>query len=93
VFRKQNTKGEGDTMNYDYSKLNGRMAELGISKQELAKSMNIGRTTLYKKLCSDSQFTQTEIGRAIKLLGLQTKDIPIYFFSLNVLETKQKDTA
>lgn len=79
-------------MNYNYSKLIGRMAELGITKRNLAKSIHMGRTTLYKKLCSDSQFTQEEIGKIIIVLCLKSNDIPQYFFTLNVQKTKQ-DTA
>lgn len=36
-------------MTYDYSKLYGRMAEMGITREELARQLEISRSTLYSK--------------------------------------------
>ena len=66
---------------YNYSKMIGRMAELGITKGGLAKKMHIGRVTLYEKMRSNRAFTQNEIESGIQALGLDKKDIPLYFFT------------
>lgn len=71
-------------MKYNYMKMLGRMAELGISKEKLSKEIGIGRTSLYKKLKSETEFTQDEIKACVKILNLSDEDIPTYFFTAKV---------
>ena len=71
-------------MTYNYSKLIGRMAELKISQDTLAKQMGIGRSTLFNKLRSNTEFTQDEINACVKILNLKQTEIPEYFFTVNV---------
>ncbi len=71
-------------MLYNYSKLIGRMAELKISQDTLAKRMGIGRSTLFNKLRSNTEFTQDEINACVKILNLKQAEIPEYFFTINV---------
>ncbi|WP_270456087.1 DUF739 family protein [Allisonella histaminiformans] len=78
-------------MSFNYAKLNGRMAERGISKEKLAELIGISRSSLYKKLISDREFTQKEIIKCATILQIQPIDIPAYFFTLNVLVTKHKN--
>lgn len=67
-------------MTYDYSKLYGRMAELGITREKLAKQLEISRSTLYSKLTSRTEFTQDEIRRCVEILRLDVRDLSLYFF-------------
>ena len=69
-------------MTYDYSKLYGRMAELGITREALAKQLNISRSTLYSKLNSRTEFTQDEIRKCVEILRLDVRYLAMYFFTL-----------
>lgn len=71
-------------MTYAYSKLIGRIAELGLSKEEFAIKIGISRTALYHKLQSNSEFTQDEILRIIDVLSIPKEEVPDYFFTLKV---------
>lgn len=75
-------------MTYDYSKLYGRMAEMGITREELARQLEISRSTLYSKLTSRTEFTQDEIRRCVEILRLDVHDLSLYFLRLNSFDTK-----
>lgn len=83
TFTTNTTKG-GDIMAYDYSKLIGRMAELNISRDDLAAAIGVSRSALYHKMRSDTEFTQDEIKACVKTLNLDQIDIPQYFFMVKV---------
>ena len=46
--------------------------------------MGIGRSTLFNKLRSNTEFTQDEINACVKILNLKQAEIPEYFFTINV---------
>lgn len=69
---------------YNYNKLLGKMAELGITKDDLAKKIGMSRTTLYFKLNCESEFTQDEIQKCTEILDFPRSEIPLYFFNTNV---------
>lgn len=71
-------------MRYNYSKLLGRIVEKGFTKESFAKQLSMNRTTLFKKLNSDSEFTQCEIMKAIDVLDINPFYISIYFFTPDV---------
>jgi hypothetical protein len=71
-------------MVYDYSKLRGKIREVYKTQSNYAKDLGIGRVSLSKRLNSQLQFSQDEILNSIKLLGLNNKDIPSYFFTVQV---------
>ena len=71
-------------MAYDYSKLIGRMAELNVSRDDLAAAIGVSRSALYHKMRSDTEFTQNEIKACVKTLNLDQIDIPQYFFMVKV---------
>lgn len=66
-------------MSYNYSKLIGRMAELNVSQDLLAKKIGISRSTLFNKLRSNTEFTQDEINACVRVLDLNQSEIPEYF--------------
>lgn len=89
MFRKQNNKLvvkiEEDNMGkYNYSKLLGRLTELGIDREKFADIIGIKRTSLYKRLNSELQFKQDEINKAIQALNISQIDVWEYFFNKNV---------
>lgn len=71
-------------MNYDYSKLNGRIVEMCGTSQTFAKLMGLSERTVSLKLNNKVPFKQTDIEKAIEILNLKDKDIQPYFFTRNV---------
>lgn len=69
---------------YNYNKLLGRITELGMTKDDLAKKIGMSRTTLYYKLNCESEFTQEEIQRCAEVLDFPSQEISLYFFNTNV---------
>ena len=64
---------------YDYSKLLGRMRELGKTQEDVAKAAGISPSTLNQKLNTDREFRQTEMKAICAFLDIQ--DIDLYFFT------------
>lgn len=69
-------------MAFDYNKLRGRIIEKYGSQVEFAKAMQWSERTLSNKLTGKSVWKQTDICKAICLLGLKECDIQVYFFSI-----------
>lgn len=76
-------------MNFNYSKLRGKIKEVFETQQNFAKAMKMSNTSLSEKLNNKVDFTQKEIRKAVELLGIPKDDIPVYFFALKVQETEQ----
>lgn len=68
-------------MEFNHSKLLGRIRERGYTQERLAKEicMNVG--TLSQKLKNRSHFTTEEMNSICKLLDISSDEIGIYFFS------------
>lgn len=77
-------------MVYDYSLLEEKIKEIFYSKERFADKMGMARTSLYSKLTGKTQFKQSEIMKAIKLLNLEEHELSQYFFKLKVEKAKQK---
>lgn len=71
-------------MEFDYGTLRKKIREKYRTEQNFAIAMGIGRVSLSKKLNNDTDFTCTQMLRAAKLLGIEAKDIPSYFFVAKV---------
>ena len=71
-------------MAYDYSKLKGKIIEKCGSQTKFKELMGISHTSINKKLNNKVQFTQEDIEKAIEILELDKKDIPLYFFTTKV---------
>lgn len=71
-------------MAFDYNKLRGRIIEKYGSQIEFAKAMRWSERTLSLKINSKIPWKQTDICKAIKLLGLSENDIQEYFFTMKV---------
>ena len=69
---------------FDYSKLLGKIKENGLTLAEFAKNIGISSTTLSLVLSSGAFLRQPTIIRACKVLDIEKKEIPAYFFTLKV---------
>jgi DNA-binding XRE family transcriptional regulator len=77
-----NTKEEGGSqMKFDYSKLLGRMREMGYTQEKLAKAIGINESTLHCKLSNKSYFNGREIDAICAVLNIPNSEIGIYFYS------------
>ena len=66
-------------MGFAYNKLKGKIKEVYGTQEAFAIAMGMGRTTLHSKLHNITEFTQSEMLRALELLHLEKADIDIYF--------------
>ena len=71
-------------MAFCYNKLHGRITEICGTQENFGKLMGLSSATISAKLNNKSEFTQPEILNAVKILNLQTSDIPLYFFTPKV---------
>ena len=78
-------------MNYDYSKLKGKIKEKFDTQSNFAKTLGCSEKSLSLKLNNERNFTQREIDNCIKLLQLD--DIKPYFFKklVHISEHKEGD--
>lgn len=67
-------------MEFDYSKLLGKIKEVVGKQEELAKKIKLSQVTLNKKLNNQGTFSQDTIISIISELGIPFEEIPIYFF-------------
>ena len=70
----------GAKVTYNYSKLIGRIAEKGFTRESLSENVGISPMALYNKLHSKSYFNQLEIDKIAELLDIESAEIPFYFF-------------
>lgn len=68
-------------MSYNYNKLLGKIKEVFGTQDSFAKALGLSRTSFSLRINGKAEFSQTEIDKAVKLLGLNETDIPIIFFS------------
>lgn len=60
------------------------MKRTGVTKNELAKNLNISLQTLYNKFNGNVEFKPSEIMRTCEILKLSQKDRDVIFFTPNV---------
>lgn len=73
-------------MQYDFSKLRGKIVEVFGKQEAFARALGISERSLSLKLNNERYFKPPEISKAIALLGLDAIDIPKYFFTAKVQE-------
>ena len=69
---------------FNYSKLLGKIKEKGYTLKTFAKSIGISASTLSLKLSNKAHFTQREMHMACEILGIEIKNIGVYFFTQKV---------
>lgn len=68
-------------MNYNYSKLLGRIVEICGTQSKFADAMQLSDRTVSLKLNGKVSWKQEEISRACDTLRIPPKEIPEYFFN------------
>lgn len=71
-------------MEFDYSKLRGKIREVFGTEAAFATALEMGRVSLSKRLNNDLEFSSPEILKSCSLLGISSSDIPQYFFTEKV---------
>lgn len=71
-------------MQFDYSKLLGRIRERGMTQEILAHKIGINAATLSVKLNNKAFFTQLEMLAICEVLEICLVEIGIYFFTPKV---------
>ena len=77
-------------MEFDYSKLLGRIKECGYTQETLAKEIGITESSMSLKLTNKTHFKQIEIRLICKVLKIQSSEIGVYFFTPKVRKTRTK---
>ena len=68
-------------MNFNYSKLLGRMRECGFTQEQLAKAIGISKYTLNAKLNNKFKFNSEEMLAIAKVLNIPLDEFGEYFFA------------
>ena len=84
------TKIKDEDIEFDFSKLRGRIKEIYGTQTAFAIAMLMNEATLSNKLNNNVEFSPKEIVRACLLLNIDLKEIDIYFFTLKVQKNEQK---
>lgn len=76
-------------MEFDYSRLRGKIREVFGTEAAFAKAMGMGRVSLSQRLNNVLEFSSQEILKACALLGIPSAEIPLYFFAEKVQKHEQ----
>ena len=69
---------------FDYSKLKGRITEKCGTQKAFAELLGITEGTLTSKLLGYTYFTQDEIFRSLDILDIEHNKVTLYFFNVGV---------
>lgn len=75
-------------MEFDYSKLLGRIREFGYTQGTLASEIGITESSMNLKLNNKANFKQKEIRLICKALSIPDSEIGVYFFIPKVRKTR-----
>lgn len=78
-------------MEFDYSKLLGRIKEYGYTQETFAKEIGINESSMSLKLNNKAPFKQIEIRLICKILDIADEEIGVYFFAPKVRKTRTDD--
>ena len=66
---------------FNYSKLLGRMREMGYTQEKLARAIGLNESTLNAKLNNKGYFNSFHIDKICEVLDISKNDIGVYFYS------------
>lgn len=72
----------------DYSKLLGRIKELGHTQKSVAEAVKMSEGQFCQKLAGNYPFKQTDIQNLCEYLGIPAQEIGDYFFKPEVEKTQ-----
>ena len=73
-----------DHVEFDYSKLRGRIREVCGTQDSYADKIRLGRVSVSQRLNNSLEFSQMEMLRSAQVLRFDTSEIPDYFFTPKV---------
>ena len=73
---------------YNYSKMKGKIKELGLTQSDFAKKIGITEQTLSLRFSNKRPFRQDEIMKIMSLFSEPLENIHIYFFDKNVQKNR-----
>ncbi len=79
------------TLEFDYSKLRGKIKEVFGTQDKFAKALGISGATLSLKLNNISEFTQQEMAASMRLLHEPARSVDKYFFRLARSENRTEE--
>lgn len=68
-------------MPYAYNKLRGRIVEVFGTQAAFAKALGISRNSVSKKLAGKTEFSQSDVERWAKLLGIEKWEYGFIFYT------------
>ena len=71
-------------LQFDYSKLLGRIKEYGYTQEDVAKAIGINKGTLNAKLNNKNSFTINESANICRLLDISKHEIGAFFYAEKV---------
>ena len=76
---------------FDYSKLKGRITEKCGTQKAFAELLGITEGTLTSKLLGYTYFTQDEIFRSLDILDIEHNKVTLYFFTVGVGKSQNEE--
>ena len=76
-------------MEFDYSKLLGRIREYGYTQKTLAIAVKMSVSQLNQCLNGKSNFKHTKILAICKVLDIPVSEIGVFFYALKTRKTEQ----
>lgn len=67
---------------FNYNKLLGKIKEVFHTQEKYAQALGIGRVSVSQRLNNKLEFSQNEILKSCKLLGISKLEMPSYFFNV-----------
>lgn len=77
-----------DRIEFDYSKLKGKIKELGITLKDYAEAIGITPVSLNYRLKNQRYFNQDEIVKSMKLFNEPIDNSKHYFFKQKVTKNE-----
>ena len=78
-------------MEFDYSKLRGKIKEVFGTQDKFAKALGISGATLSLKLNNFSEFTQQEMAASMRLFHEPARSVDKYFFTSQVRKNRTEE--
>lgn len=75
-------------MEFDYSKLLGRIREFGYTQKTLANAVNMSVSQLNQCLKNKSNFKHIKILAICKVLDIPISEIGVYFYALKTRKSE-----
>nr|DAO49197.1 MAG TPA: Protein of unknown function (DUF739) [Caudoviricetes sp.] len=73
-----------EKLEYDYSKLNGRIVEKCGTQKNFASKMGLTERSVSLKLNNKRPFNQEDIDRSLRVLNIPPEEISVYYFTKKV---------